>query len=393
MRTPRGVSTKGWGHQPVAATSPRCDTGGMSAADLALFRRFPELVGRVAHRPFLKGTTPVERFALPGVPDDPVCIKRDDASSAPSGGNKPRKLVFLIGEGLARGARRLVTTGGLGTNHGMATTLLGAEAGLATSLVLVDQPVTEAVRTKLRLFRSFGAELHYAGSVAGAAAQVVVAMARAKARGERPFFVPPGGSSPLGTLGFVSAALELAEQVEAGALPEPARVYAAVGSGGTAAGLVLGFRLAGLATRVVPVLVIDIVPPTPPRIVRLARRVLALLRRHGADLPDLHIAESDFDYVWDQLGPGYGTPTPAADEAIAAAREAGIALDATYTGKALAALLADVRHGRLHGPALFWNSYNSVPYEELAPRLVAPGELPRAFQRFFDAETDAEPAR
>ena len=94
--------------------------------------------------------TPVEVFPLDGVPAGGLYVKRDDRSGTSYGGNKPRKLEFIIGAALARGARRLVTSGGLGTNHGLATTILGNEAGLATTLVLVPQPVTDAVRRSLR---------------------------------------------------------------------------------------------------------------------------------------------------------------------------------------------------------------------------------------------------
>ncbi|NNL64737.1 MAG: pyridoxal-phosphate dependent enzyme, partial [Myxococcales bacterium] len=136
-------------------------------ASLALFRRHPGLRERLPHHPLLPGPTPVAPFPLAGAAD--LWIKRDEHSTPIYGGNKPRKLEFLIGHALARGSRRLLTTGGLGTNHGLATTLLARAAGLETTLVLVDQPVTDAVREQLRLDQGAGARLRYGGSVAGAA--------------------------------------------------------------------------------------------------------------------------------------------------------------------------------------------------------------------------------
>jgi hypothetical protein len=100
-------------------------------------------------------------------------------------------------------------------------------------------------------------------------------LARGLARGERPVLVPTGGSSALGNVGFVAAAFELAEQVASGALPAPREIYVPVGSGGTLAGLMLGARLAGLDTRVVGVLVTDLLPPSPARLARLARATLS----------------------------------------------------------------------------------------------------------------------
>ena len=351
------------------------------AAELALFDRFPELVGRIPRHPLLEGPTPVAPLALPGVAD--LWVKHDERSTPAYGGNKPRKLEFLIGEACAAGARRLVTSGGLATNHGLATALLGRGAGLATTVVLVDQPVTDAVRRQLRLLQGAGAKLRHGGSVAGAAREGVSELARSWLAGERPRLVPAGGSSPVGTLGFVSAGLELGEQVRAGVLPEPRRVFVPIGSGGTLAGLVVGFALAGLGTRVVGVLVTDILPPSPRRLAKLAASTLRLLRRHAPNAPELAIGAESFERITDQLGDGYGAATPAAREAVAAARERGLALETTYTGKTLAALREAARRGALDGPTLFWNTYNAVDVAAALAPLPEPSQLPAPFQRLF----------
>lgn len=212
-------------------------------ASLALFRRHPGLRGRLPHHPLLTGPTPVAPFPLDGATD--LWIKRDERSNPVYGGNKPRKLEFLIGHALARGSRRLLTTGGLGTNHGLATTLLAREAGLATTLVLVDQPVTDAVREQLRLYQGAGARLRYGGSVAGAVVQAAAELARATAAGERPLLVPTGGTSSRGNLGFVSAGFEIADQIAARVLPEPRRVFVPIGSGGRSRAWSSGFGWPG----------------------------------------------------------------------------------------------------------------------------------------------------
>jgi D-cysteine desulfhydrase len=323
----------------------------------------------------------VTPFPLDGAAE--LWIKRDERSSPVYGGNKPRKLEFLIGHALARGSHRLVTSGGLGTNHGLATALLARAAGLATTLLLVDQPVTDEVRKKLLLCLAAGARLRYGGNVAGAAREGVLELVRAMAARERPTIVPTGGSSARGDLGFVSAALELAEQVRAGELPEPRRIYVPVGSGGTLAGLVAGLRLAGLASRVVGVLVTDILPPSPRKLARLAGASIRLLRRHAPEVPRLLFTPADFDCERDQLGPGYGSPTPAANEARDAAAGLGVTLETTYSAKALAGLRADARRGMLAGPTLFWNTYNAVDVEAALAPLPDPSQLPRPFQRFF----------
>ena len=344
-------------------------------SESALFRAFPALAGEIPHRTFLGGPTPVGPLSCEGLPAG-VFVKDDAAATPLYGGNKPRKLEFLIGAALARRARRLVTTGGLGTHHGLATTVLGREAGLRTTLVLVDQPVTAEVRASLRLFAAWGAELRYGRNVPGAAWQVAAELARSTLRGERPVLVPTGGSSPTGVLGAVSFALELGAQVRDGQVPEPTALYVAVGSGGSLAGLVLGLRLAGLRTGAIGVLVNDILPPTPSSLARMAQRALALLRRASPEIPSVSVAPSDFDLVGRQLGAGYGAPTPAAREALARAADAGLRLETTYTAKGLAEMLARARDGALTTPALFWNTFNAIDPWADAPYEARPEAFP-----------------
>jgi len=351
-------------------------------ADPALFRAYPALRGRIPHRAFLAGPTPVAPLPLAGLPEGVLFVKRDERSCLLYGGNKPRKLEFVIGHALARGARRLVTTGGIGTNHGVATSVLGRSAGLDTTLVLLHQPVNDEVRAKLLCAAAWGAELVYGRNVPGVALATAWVLARSAARGERPYRVPTGGSSPRGNAGFVSAGLELAEQVAEGLLPEPAQVFVPVGTGGSLAGLVAGLRLGGLRTRVVGVLVTDILPPSPRRLLRAARASLAGLRRLDPGIPEAALGPGDFELVTDQLGPGYGAATPAAREAVEAAAAVGLALETTYTGKCLAALRARAAAGALGpGPVLFWNTYNAVDAGAAAPRPLDPSLLPAPLRR------------
>jgi D-cysteine desulfhydrase len=356
-------------------------------ADLALFRAHPALRERLPRHPMLALPTPVEPLPLAGLPRGSVFVKRDERSCPLYGGNKPRKLEFVIGEALSRRARRVVTTGGLGTHHGLATAIAARSVGIATTLVLVRQPLTPEVRRSLLLHAAYGADLVYGGGVAGTALQVLRVLAAATARGERPRLVPTGGSSPLGNAGFVSAALELAEQLREGALPEPAELYVAVGTGGTLAGLLAGLRLAGLRTRVVGVLVTDILPPSPRGLLRAARATLARLRRADPSVPRLALGASDFELVRSQLGPGYGAATPAARAALEQAAACGLALETTYTAKCLAALLERLA-ARPRGPVLFWNTFNGVDVEARAPRPLDPALLPARFRRIL-AEPEA----
>jgi D-cysteine desulfhydrase len=366
----------------IASAVPAPDAS-RDAESLALFRRHPALRS-IPRAVLTQLPTPVEPLALEGLPEGVLWVKRDDRTSAVYGGNKARKLEFVLGAAQADRCRRLVTTGGIGTHHGLATAIFARQLGLATTLVLVPQPVTDHVREQLRAMQAFGAEILGARGVLGAALQVIRALARSWLRGERPLLVPTGGSSALGDVGFVSAAFELAEQVEAGLLPEPAEIYVPVGSGGTLAGLVLGAQLAGLRSRIVGVLVTDILPPGPQRLARLANATLALLRRHDASLPATRVEASAFEITHAQLGAGYGSATAAGEDAAARASRAGLALEQTYTAKCLAEIVARLGDGRARAPVLFWNTYNSAdPWRHAPPE--APAALPAAIRRWIAA--------
>ncbi|MBA3300721.1 MAG: pyridoxal-phosphate dependent enzyme [Thermoleophilaceae bacterium] len=272
---------------------------------------------------------------------------KDDSRSAPLwGGNKPRKLEWILADAARRGKRSILTFGGLGTNHGLATALYARERGMKCVLALVEQPRDEHVEAQLERIAQSGARVYLTRD----AVRTALAFPWIYARGGRPYVLPPGGSSPVGALGFVQAAIELGAQVDAGELPVPRAIVVALGSGGTAAGLAAGLTLAGLRdTRVVAVLVNDKLKLTEASVTRLARRSLKLLGSPDSPLAPIKV-------VTGFMGPGYGHATPEAARAIAEAAGAGLALDPVYTGKAMAALRAGAAGA---GPVLFWNTQSA----------------------------------
>jgi D-cysteine desulfhydrase len=183
-----------------------------------------------------------------------------------------------------------------------------------------------------------------------AAAQV------ARLRDRQARFIPIGGATPLGVLGHVNAGLELAEQVAAGALPAPARVVLPLGSGGTSAGLALGFRIAGLESIVVGARVAPRIGSNRWRVLRIARATAALIESITGErvpLPE----PSRVEVVHDAYGGAYGRATAESDEAAATLhRLMGIALDGTYGAKAFAVALRLARRG--DGPTLFWLTFD-----------------------------------
>jgi D-cysteine desulfhydrase len=301
-----------------------------------------------------QGPTPVRPLA--GLGGSAAVWLKDDGGYAAHGGNKARKLEWLLADALRRGRRTVITGGAIGTNHGLATALYARELGLRAVLVLVPQPDSEHVRTQLARIRDSDAELHFAAGTARAFFLAATLHLRRTAPPWRPpYLILPGGSVPLGCVGYVQAGVELGQQVHEGLLPEPSHVVVALGSGGTAAGLLLGMRASGLRSRLVCVLVNDRMRVGARRVLRLARRTQRLLARRAAGLPQVRISAADLLVRDDWLGAGYGHPTAAAARATAAFAAQGVALDPVYTAKAAAGLLELNEHGELGpGPVLFW---------------------------------------
>lgn len=358
-----------------------------AAEPIALERRFPELAGRLPRRALASLPTPVHPIATlaRSAGAGELWIKRDDLTGTLYGGNKVRKLEWLLADALARGHRTVLTTGALGSNHALATTIYARAAGLRALLVLIPQPVTEHVRRTLLLDHGYGATIHAVPSIGAARRRVLGLIVGGAVRGDRPYLVPTGGSSPIGTLGYVNAGLELAGQVAAGALPEPAAVVVPLGSGGTVAGLVAGLRLAGLGTRVIAVRVTDLLPPSPRFVARLATQALAILRRLGARVPALAIGADDVIVRSEWLGPGYGAITPEGDEARRRIAECeGLTVETTYGAKALAGALALARDDPWRArPLLFWHTYSSADPAAGLARLPAWTELPEDVHAVF----------
>ncbi|MDH6706589.1 D-cysteine desulfhydrase [Kitasatospora sp. MAA19] len=326
-----------------------------------LHQRWPELAQSLPHLPLGDAPTPVRPLAELGC-RSPLWLKDESGYGHGGwGGNKVRKLEWLLPEAHRRGARTLLTVGGLGTNWGLAAALYAPEQGLTVALALIDHPVDDHTRAQLRRLRASGATLHFLHTKTRLilAAPWLFARHSSMRHPTFPYFLPAGGSSPLGTLGYVETALELAAQVSNGLLPEPGWVVTAVGSGGTAAGLALGLRLAGLRTRVLGIVVNDTLRLDSTALNALARKSEALLRSRGAALPPVGLSSDDIRLDRGWLGPGYAHPTAEANAALnRAASDAGLALEHTYTAKALAALLDLDASGRFGDePVLFLNTF------------------------------------
>ncbi|MDQ2700336.1 MAG: pyridoxal-phosphate dependent enzyme [Actinomycetota bacterium] len=325
----------------------------------------PDLRETLPHVQLGSDPTPVR--PLPGLDRGvaPIWLKDDGAfGDGGWGGNKVRKLEWLIPDAKRRGRQTILTVGGLGTNWGLATALYGREQGLDVAMGLVDQPIDDHVRDQLERLKRSGATLYFTRTKPRTILSVPWLYLVRHAKGGRPpYTLSAGGSSPVGVLGYVEAALEIAAQVDSGELPEPGHVIVPVGTGGTVAGLLLGFSIAGLPTRVVGVIVNDQLRLNQRSVTKLARRTARLIDRRatrGGDrsrqVPDFE--ESNLILTRDWLGRGYGHSTPEGEAAQAESIDgANLKLDPVYTAKSMAALLRMNETGAFgEKPVLFLNT-------------------------------------
>ena len=292
-----------------------------------------------------------------------VWIKRDDISGVQHGGNKLRKLEFLLADALQRDCRGVVTYGAVGSNHVLSTSLNAREVGLECVGIVRPQPPTPYVEETLRHHLLLETRLEPSGSVE----ESETIRSRLPGGKNAWYEIPLGGSSPLGSLGYVCAALELAEQVAAGHCPAPDLIYLPCGSSGSTVGLDLGVALAGLPSRIVAVRVVPDQMTSRERTAALARKLRSLLEDICPDPGGSALGRVEFREEF--LGDGYALPSDAALEAIELMKsKAGARLEYTYSGKAAAAFLHDGRNGRFRNlNVMFWNTYNSRP---------APSDLP-----------------
>jgi len=313
--------------------------------------------------------------------------KRDDVTAATYGGNKLRKLEFLMGEAIASGAQDIITFGAAGSNHALATAIVGDSLGLRVHSVLMPQPNARYVRRNLLAALASGGDLHAAIDREDAMRTAAALRARLRTEtGAEPFVIPFGGTTPSSSTGFVSAAFELATQVEAGIVPEPDVIFATLGSMGTAAGLALGLRAAGMKTRLIAVPVVSDAPDVDDALLR--EIVAAQTFLHGVDgtFPEFAWGAGDVEVRHGFLGHEYARFTEDGVAAVRASSADGLHLEGTYTGKTMAALLSGIDDGALAGlDVLFWNTYNGRDISSLSAR-AAVGDLPEPFRRYFDEE-------
>jgi len=277
-------------------------------------------------------------------------VKRDDQTGLATGGNKTRKLEFLVADALQQRADTLITVGAPQSNHARQTAAAAAKSGLKAALVLRGSAPPDRTGNIL-LDDLVGADIFWAGTrpLNEAAAEVA---AELSARGQRPYLIPLGGSNPIGAVGYATAMLEFVEQIKTIGTTFDAIVFA-TSSGGTQSGLALGAKLSGYTGRILGISVDHQADQLVPRLVELANATA----QHSGEA--ITFSAQDFEVNDHYLGGGYAVMGKPEREAIQlCAQTEGLLVDPVYTGRALAGLIDLTRVGEFKARqnVLFWHT-------------------------------------
>jgi len=298
-------------------------------------------------------------------------VKRDDCTGLAGGGNKVRKLEYLLAKAQQQGATTIITSGGVQSNHARQTAAAAARLGLACELVLADivdvRQSTYHENGNVLLDRLFGARLHVVPGSTAAQQKLAEVCERVRSAGGVPYSIPVGGSNAVGALGYVSAVEEFYSQLRQYETSFDA-IVVANGSGGTHAGI-----LAGLIAQELPIPVhgISVSAATAAQQTKTMRLVQETIELLGIETTNLDAQVLIHDGY---IGPGYGLPTPAMYEAVMlTARLEGLLLDPVYTGKAMAGLIDLIRQGvfRAGQRVLFWHTGGAAGLFAYEPLLSA----------------------
>ncbi len=376
---------------------PMTQAAHQASKQIPLFRAYPALGKKIPYINLGNFPTPIykaEAFAN-RLNIKNFYIKRDDLSGLQipnntilPGGNKVRKLEFLLADALTFGASSVLTVGDAGSNHAMTTAAYAQHLGLKSFLMLAPQPPTAYTRRNLLLDVYFGADIRYFSS----SAQRDVAITKLARdlntqKQPLPYFIPIGGSNEIGSIGFINAAFELKEQIEAGIMPTPDIIYVTCGSTGMVAGLMIGLKIANISCTVIPVRVSMTAEHKKFLLLEILNKTAAYVHSHDTTVPLLHYTQEDVLIENNFIGPDYAAITQEASQAIELLFSTeGIKLDGTYTGKTLAAVISDAQQGKLGNKTiLFWNSFSAGDYKSFTNKIDYK-KLPKGLHFYFETQ-------
>ena len=357
---------------------------------IPLFQQFPGLKDKLPYVSLCQFPTPVNKLDKLGqaIGLEHLYVKQDGLTAQPFGGTKIRKLEFLLGEALGQGAREVMTFGFAGSNHALATAVSAKKIGLTAISMLMPQHNADYVRRNLLMSHYANAELHlYPNKLLCTLGVKYQQFRHWLKKGKTPYIIPIGGSTPLGAIGFVNAAFELKTQIEKKEIPEPDCIYVALGSAGTAVGLMIGLKALKIKSKIIPIRIVDQDFTSPTTVLELFSKTVDFLHTADPAFPGLKLSGDELNIRDEYLGNGYAQFTKEGKEAIALMEETeGIRLDGTYTGKTAAALIDDARKQILQDQVvLFWNTLNAQDFPDFIKDMDY-HQLPKSFHRYFEQD-------
>jgi len=369
-----------------------------AVSELSLFKKYETLQSKLPYIKFCDLPTPIVKLEHLGkyigcknlfMKADYLTGKKEADGSHLYGGNKPRKLEFLLADARSKGKETIITYGCAGSQHALATAVYAKEMGFKKSiLMLKDQPNSPIVRHNLLLDYYIGVELRFFinNKERGLAAEEILKS------DNRAYLIPTGGSNEIGTIGFVNAAFELAEQIDQELIKEPDFIYIPIGSCATTAGLLLGIQVAGVKSKVIAVAV------EPEEVEdEFYLKTKELFEKSNKYLNSLDESFKIESFPEDKLivnkkfsGIQYGLVTKEASDAMCLVNKIeGIKLEGTYSAKPIAAIMDDIANDVIKdGTVLFWNTFCGIDYSYLT-KSVDYKKLPVEFHKYF--EEDVQP--
>ncbi|MBN1574231.1 MAG: pyridoxal-phosphate dependent enzyme [Deltaproteobacteria bacterium] len=348
-----------------------------------IFSEYPELKGKISFKSYGDYPSGVEHLkSLSKVIGSEVYIKRDDRASSIYGGNKCRMMEFIIPDALDRKRKSLVTWGAIGSNQVLSSVIFGNQAGFDDITAIHNvQPYHPYVKRNLLISTSLGVKQLLGGNDLLLILKLFYTYIKKKITGKRPYLIPLVGSAPISVLSYFDAALELRRQIDGGICPRPDYIFVTVGTGGTAAGLILGSMVFGGIGEVVGVRTVENSFVSERIIAWEINRTLKFLKRLGVDLKIGKVKAEEINILHDYLGEGYAESTPEGSEAIKLLKELeDIDLDVTYTGKTMAAML-DMAREKKEKRFLFWHTLNTVDITRYTDKLPDVSEAPEPFHK------------
>ncbi len=333
---------------------------------MSLFTKTPEYSLKLPKINFGNFPTPLQKLDSLGrqFSRNNLYVKCDNCSGDLYGGNKVRKLEYLLADAQKQKAKRLITSGFIGSNHALATALYGIKYGFNVTLTLFGIQKGDHVCHNLIADYQSGADIvHYESFDQYQQDLPRLLKQYEHLDGTAPYLIPAGGTSPIGVAGYVNAAFELKTQLDTLNISEPVKIFVPFGTMGTVAGIIIGLKASGIHGSVVAVSVVPSFVASRNALIDLLNDSISLFTSLDSSFSTMRICDDDYAIDTTQFGEGYGISTVKTDQAIEMFKlQESITLDPVYSGKAAASFIDHIENCNKNDYCIFWNTKSSVPF-------------------------------